>query len=554
MKKNNNPLNKKTKFDFSNMFKTKRKSVYFELFLCVVLLFFVIVPLFTMISTIDKETIKNVFTGATFLPALGNSFLTTLIATIISVFLAYILAWSILRTNIKAKGFFSVILVLPMLIPSIAHGMGLVTLFGNNGLITNLFNMESHLYGYWGIISGSVIYSFPIAFLMFIDILKYEDYTVYEAAEVLGIPKNKRFTSITLPYLKKPLISIIFTIFTMIITDYGIPLSVGGKVKTLPVLLYENTVGQLDYSSGALIGIFLLIPAIIAFLIDIFNKEKSKIGYTTRSFVVEKDKKKTAIGYSIVVAVSLFILLTICSFCIQAFATSYPVDLSFTWAHFEETISKNGAVYLVNSVVMAMLTATVGTISSFVISYFAARNKTKASRLLHILSIISLAIPGLVLGLSYVIMFKKSFFYGTLSILILANTVHFFASPYLMTYNALNKVNSNLEDVGQVLNIPRTKIIFNVIIPQVETTLLEVFSYFFVNSMMTISAVSFLSTIYTKPLSLLINQFETFNMMECAAVVAIFILAVNILMKLLIYMIKKIGSKNKKKEGVKNAN
>ncbi|MBQ3048254.1 MAG: ABC transporter permease subunit [Clostridia bacterium] len=546
--KNNKTLKNKPKFNFLNLFRTKKKSIYFELFLCLALVFFVVVPLITMLSTIDGATVRRVFTGPNFFQALGNSFLTTIISTIISTFLAYILAWSILRTNIKCKGLFSVVLVLPMLIPSIAHGMGLVTLFGNNGLITNLFGIQSHLYGYWGIISGSVMYSFPIAFLMFVDILKYEDYTVYEAAEVLGIPKHKKFTSITLPYLKKPLISIIFTIFTMIITDYGIPLSVGGKVKTLPVLLYENTVGQLDYSAGALIGIFLLVPAIIAFLIDLFYSDKAKLNYVTKPFVIKKSKRRNAIAYTIVITASLFILLTICSFCIQAFSTSYPVDLSFTWHHFEETILKGGSTYLVNSVVMAMLTAAVGTISSFVIAYFSARNKTGVSRALHILSIISLAIPGLVLGLSYVILFKKSFIYGTLAILILANTVHFFASPYLMTYNALNKINYNLEDVGQVLNIPRTKIIFNVIVPQVETTLLEVFSYFFVNSMMTISAVSFLSTIDTKPLSLLINQFETFNMIECAAVVAIFILAVNILMKLLIYFIKKIGSKNKRKK------
>ena len=149
----------------------------------------------------------------------------------------------------------------------------------------------------------------------------------------------------------------------------------------------------------------------------------------------------------------------------------------------------------------------------------------------------------MVLGLSYVITFKTSFIYGTLIILILANTVHFFASPYLMTYNALSKVNENLENIGQVLNIPRYKIIFDVIIPQCKYTLLETFSYFFVNSMMTISAVSFLATRSNKPLSLLINQFEAFNMMESAAVVALLILFVNITMKTIIYLIKKIGEK-----------
>ena len=109
MKKINN--SQKNNFKFCNIFKTKRKSIYFELFLCIALVFFVIVPLITMLSTIDGKTIQNVFTSSNFFSALGNSFLTTLISTIISILLAYTLAWSILRTNIKAKGFFSVILV-----------------------------------------------------------------------------------------------------------------------------------------------------------------------------------------------------------------------------------------------------------------------------------------------------------------------------------------------------------------------------------------------------------------------------------------------------------
>ena len=199
---------------------------------------------------------------------------------------------------------------------------------------------------------------------------------------------------------------------------------------------------------------------------------------------------------------------------------------------------------------MSIFTAFVGMVVSFMIAYCTARLKTKTSKFLHIISMISLAIPGLVLGLSYVITFKSSFIYGTLVVLILVNMVHFFASPYLMMYNALGKVNENLESTGQVLGIPRYRIIFDVIIPQCKNTLLEIFSYFFVNSMMTISAVSFLATRNNKPFSLMINQFEAFNMMECAAVVALIILFVNVTMKFTIYLIKKMGAKNVNKKSI----
>ncbi len=555
MEKNNESSNEKLSVERKIRFpKTKTRGIYFEIFLGAVLLTFVVIPLITLLCKIDGESFKTVFTGGMFAKALGNSVLTTLISTIISVTLAYGLAWAISRTNIKFKALFSILLVLPMLIPSISHGMGLIILFGNNGLFT--FTGTSHLYGYIGIILGSILYSFPVAFLMFVDILKYEDSTTYDAADVLGISKPRQFMCITLPYMRKALISIFFTVFTLIITDYGVPLAVGGKVKTLPVLLYENAVGQLDYSAGALIGIFLLVPAVVAFLIDLFNKDRAKSTFTTREFKPKKNKSKEAGAYIICLLTSAFVLLVIISFCLQAFSTSYPTNMAFTLEHFKNTFHKNGLTYLYNSVIMSLFTAFIGMVVSFATAYCTARLKTKMSKILHIISIISLSIPGLVLGLSYIIMFKSSALYGTLVILILVNVVHFFASPYQMLYNALFKMNENLESVGKVLGVCRFRVITDCIIPGCKDTLIEAFSYFFVNSMITISAVSFLATRNNKPLSLMINQFEAFNMLECAAVVAILILAVNILMKFIFYSIR---NKDKiiyfvKSRGKKNVN
>ncbi len=527
----------------------KHVELSFVVLLILVLALLVVAPLITLLCKIDGQAWDTVFHGGQFGKALGNSLLTTLTSTIISVVLAYTLAWAISRTNIKCKGIFSTLLVLPMLIPSISHGLGLIILFGNNGIFTNLFNATSHLYGYFGIIWGSVMYSFPVAFLMFVDILKYEDATVYHAADVLGIPKFQQFLHITLPFLKKTLISVFFTVFTLIITDYGVPLAVGGKVKTLSVLLYENAAGKLNYSAGALIGVFLLIPAVIACLYDFFNKNTEKTSFVSQQFSSRQSKGKDVAGYIICALASLLVVLVILPFCIQAFTVSYPSNMSFTFSHFSETIKQNGLSFLLNSVLMALITAFVGMALSFIVAYCTARMKTKCTKLLHVISILTLSIPGLVLGLSYIIVFKGSFLYGTLTLLILANTVHFFASPYQIMYNALLKINSNLESVGQVLNIPRYRVITDCIMPQCKSSLAESFSYFFVNSMMTISAVAFLATSENQPLSLLINQFESYNMIECSAVVALMILGVNVLMKAIIYFIKK-GVKHVNKKSV----
>ena len=89
----------------------------------------------------------------------------------------------------------------------------------------------------------------------------------------------------------------------------------------------------------------------------------------------------------------------------------------------------------------------------------------------------------------------------------------------------------NLEAVGATLGVSRLRMIKDVLLPQSLSTITEMFTYLFVNCMMTISAVSFLATIDTKPISLMINQFEAQRQYECAAVVSILILVANILIK-----------------------
>lgn len=80
----------------------------------------------------------------------------------------------------------------------------------------------------------------------------------------------------------------------------------------------------------------------------------------------------------------------------------------------------------------------------------------------------------------------------------------------------------------------------DVLLPQARGTILEMMSYFFVNCMMTISAVSFLATVANKPLALMITQFEGQMQLECAALVSLVILAVNVIMKYVVYRVKKV--------------
>lgn len=500
---------------------------------------FIIYPLLVLISNIKVSDILKLIYSAQFFSMLLNSLIVGLISTGLSVGLALLFAWCIQRTNIKHKTLFSLLFTIPMLIPTISHGMGLALLWGDNGVLTNLLGINIHIYGFCGMIIGFVLYSFPVAFLLISDIFQYEDYTLYEAAEVLGMSKGQQFFKITLQNLKKPIISAFFAVFTMVFTDYGIPLAIGGKILTLSSYMYREVIGLLNFSTGAFLGSLLLIPAVIAFLFDL--KFKEGISNTvSKSYIIKINKKRDCVAYGLIFFMILFILLPISSFILLSVVNQYPFDLSVSFKHFVTAFNLGIGKYCINSITIALLTSLIGVGVVYYTAFITAKSKkTYSVSLLHLISLLSLAIPGIVLGLSYTLAFKSSPIYGGLAIVVLVNIIHFFSSPYLMAYNSLNQLNTNLEDVRTVLGISKLRMILDVYIPNTQETLIEMFAYLFVNAMVTISAVSFLANYKVMPVALLIPQFDAQSMIEVTSIISLIILSVNGILKLLVYLIKK---------------
>lgn len=505
-----------------------------------VLIFFLITvfyPLIGMLLRVEWSNFGSLITSKAFKEALTNSLFVTFISTIISIMIAYLLAYTLNRTNIKHRAVLKVLLTIPMLIPSISHGLGLINLFGTNGIISKIFGFN--IIGFPGVIVGSIMYSFPVAFLMLDDGFNYIDNNMYNTAKVLGLNGWQTFKKVTLCYLKKPLLSALFAVFTLIFTDYGVPLSIGGKFLTLPVFLYKEVIGLLDFSKGTMIGLFLLIPAIISFLFDSFSKDYSSGEFEDKSYNITNNKIRDIVFTVLLYLIIVFIFMVIGSFVYYAFIDNFVINRSFSLKHFKYVLSNDIGKYIFNSLLIATLVAIFGTFIAYLAAYVTARVKGKMAKVIHILAILSLAIPGVVLGLSYTIGFKDSFIYNTFIIMIIVNIIHFIASPYLMAYNALQKINHNYEVVAKTCDISTFRIIKDVIIPCSKITIREMIAYFFINSMVTISAVTFLFNTDTMPLSLMINTYEGNMMLGEAAIVSLIILFFNLIVKGTVYLINR---------------
>lgn len=506
----------------------------------------VALPLMLLFGNIEAGDIRAVLSSAQFVPMLKNSLITTLCATAISIPLSFLLAFALNRSKVRFKSVFVVLFTVPMLIPSVSHGTGLVLLLGDNGLLTNLLGINVGLYGYTGIILGSVLYSFPVSFLMFHDAFQYEDFAVYEAAGVLGLSAFRQFTAITLPALRRTIVSAVLAVFTMVFTDYGVALMTGGTHMTLPVYMYREVIGMMDFSSGSVIGVILLLPAMVTFLMDLRSSVSTESSTLRRRYQVRPNRNRDLLVYSFFLLVLLALCLPVLAFACLSFVRQYPIDMTFSLDTIRRLLSSGVGMYLINSLAIALLTALFGTCLSYFAAYVTAQMpKSGITKLLHFISMLPLAVPGVVLGLAFVLTFKNTHLYSTLFILAVVNVVHFFSSPYLLAYNSLSKCNRNLEDVAQSLGISRMRMILDVYIPCTLPTIIEMYSYYFVNSMITISAVSFLVNFRTMPLSLLIPQLDSQSFIEGTAFVSLLILVINLVEKGIVFFLKRSVNRRK---------
>jgi iron(III) transport system permease protein len=498
---------------------------------------FLLLPLAKLIFS-SFENWDTGFFDAIILRALCNTISTAAVATVLAVLFGWVLAYALCHANLPLKRVLTVIFIMPIFVPTITHGSGLIMLFGNNGLITHWLKLGSAIYGFYGIVLGLFLCSFSIAFLMFSNIFRYEDIRHYEAADVLGVGKWRQFTGLSLPYTLKSITSVACAVFALNLTDYGIPFIVGGKYKTLATIMYNEVIGLSDSKKGLMISIVFLAIALPIFVLELKSTsrgENQDAKHTSRPLI--QNKAANWVFAIFLMLTALFILSYMGNFFRIAF-TNYPYNLNISLDNFIRTLEAKGAVYWAHSLFISAGAALGGVIASFTIAYYTARLQPKA-KIVHIISLLPASIPGLVLGLGYVIFFKNSPLYGGFAILILVNLIHFFAPAYLLAYNTLLKLNHNIEDVGKVFAIGRLKVVKDIIIPQTRPTLLEISTYLFVNSMITISAVSFLANSSNKPLALMIPQFENQQQLGNVAVVSLVIFLTNLIVRLVVGRIGK---------------
>ena len=509
--------------------------------LLVALVVFLTVPL-AMILVRSVEGRGGEFVGiANFIqyvqsPALAQSTWNTLTfaiwTTAVTVPLAFLFAYAMQRSCIPFKGLWRNIALIPILAPSLLAAISFIYLFGNQGAFKFMLEWVGvkSIYGMPGMVMAMTFASFPHAVMILMAALALSDARLYEAADSMGTSEFRKFMTITLPGAKYGLISASMVVFTMAVSEFGVPKVIGGNTNVLAVDIYKQVIGQQNFSMGAVVGLVLLLPAVIAFVIDLIVQRRQQALLTARSVPY---RAKPARGRDwallmLVVIMSALMLLVVGMAAYGSVVKFWPYNMSLTLDHYTYGLEEAGLEHAYrNSLVMATWCAVIGAAVTFAGAYWLEKTKgaDPLRPLIRFQAMLPMAVPGMVLGIGYILFFNLpdnplNFLYGTMAILVLSTLVHFYSSSHLTAVTALKQIDSEFESVSASLKVPFYKTFWRVTVPVCLPSILDIGRYYFVNAMTTISAVVFLYSPNTTLASISILQLDEAGAIGSAAAMA----------------------------------
>lgn len=474
--------------------------------------------------------------------SISNSFFVAITTTTIVMCIAFICAYGVTRTRMPGKRLFRTLALLPILAPSLLPAISLVYMFGNQGYMRDLLG-DNMIYGPIGIVMGMCFWIFPHALMIMVTALSNSDGRLYEAARALKTPGWRTFFTITLPGIRYGLISCGFVVFTLAITDFGVPAVIGGHYNVLATDIYRQVVGQQNFQMGAVVSVVLLIPAVLAFIVDRWVQKKQQASLTARAVPFQPERRLAIDLLFMVLCFSVvgIILLVVGTAVYASLIQFWPYNLSFTLNHYQFTgLAGGGWESWSNSVKMATWVAILGTLFIFTTAWMVekTRNFTAIRQSLHFMAMLPMAVPGMVLGLAYIFFFNHpanplNILYGTLAILVLNTLVHFYTVCHITSMTALKQLDPEFESVGASLKVPFYRTYQRVIMPISLPTVLDISVYLFVNAMTTVSAVIFLYSSDTRLASVAVLHLDEAGYFAQAAAMSVLIMLTSLVVKIL---------------------
>jgi iron(III) transport system permease protein len=420
------------------------------------------------------------------------------------------------RTDFRFKRLLRTLSVLPIITPPFVIGLGLILLFGRAGLVNHLLEYAFGItparwfYGLQGILVAQVFAFTPIAFLVLIGVVEGVSPAMEEAAQTLRAGRWRTLVDVSLPLMRPGLANAFLITFIESIADFGNPIILGGNFGVLSTEVFFSVVGaQLDQGRAATLGIVLLLFALGAFLMQrailgskVYTAMSGKGDSGVPAPLPDGVRK---LCYSLAVPWLVLTIVVYSMAFIGGFVETWGRDYTPTFKHYIKAFGIEwgphgilwvGAAWnsfwttMKLSAIAAPLTAAMGIIAAWLLT----RQRFVGQSLFEFGTMLSFAIPGTVIGVSYILAFNVPpiEMTGTALILIVCNVFRNMPVGVRAGMAAMSQIDRSLDEASMTLGARGATTLRTILLPLLKPALIAALVYSFVRAVTTVSAVIFL--------------------------------------------------------------
>ncbi|HMO06549.1 MAG TPA: iron ABC transporter permease [Paracoccaceae bacterium] len=427
------------------------------------------------------------------------------------------LALLVNRTDFRMKRALRAISILPIITPPFVVGVAIIMLFGRTGILTvwgaDLMGVRPTrwIYGLPGILIAQVLAFAPVTFLVLLSTLEAINPTLEEAARTLGARSMKTFRTVTLPLLRPGLAAAFLLAFIESLADFGNPIVLGGGYEVLSIKIFFAVVGaRYDLGNAATLAMILLALTLIAFFLQMrWMGKKSYVTVTGKSDAGLAAPLPPVLKIAVLAIVLPWVLFTLAIYVIivaGGFVTDIGRwDLTPTFGHlstafrfeFEETgLRLYGSAWnsMITTLWVAGIAAPLTTLVGILTAWLVARQDFAGRRAFEFGTMLSFAIPGTVVGVSYVAAFNVPpvDITGTAAILVICFVFRNMPVGMRAGMAALAQIDRSMEEASQTMGASGATTLRRVVLPLIRPAVFTALVYSFVTAMTAVSAVIFL--------------------------------------------------------------
>lgn len=459
----------------------------------------------------------NCFQGTGRCGVVINTVILGILAALFSTLLGLALAMLVARTNFRLKNALRAISILPIITPPFVVGVAIIVLFGRTGVLTQfgaeLFDIRPTrwVYGLPGILMAQVLAFAPVTFLVLLGTLEAIDPTLEEASTTLGARPVKTFRTVTWPLLRPGLAAAFLLAFIESLADFGNPLVLGGGYEVLSTKIFFAVVGaRYDLGNAATLAMILLSLTLLAFWLQMrWLGNKSYVTVTGKSDAGLAAPVPQVIKVAAIALIVPWVAFTISVYLIVVgggFVTDVGrLDLSPTFSHivtafsFEigsEGLRLYGSAWdsMITTLWVSGIAAPLTTAIGILTAWLVARQDFSGKRAFEFGTMLSFAIPGTVVGVSYVAAFNVPpvDITGTMAILVICFMFRNMPVGMRAGMAALSQIDRSMEEASQTMGGGGLATLRNVVLPLIRPAIFTALVYSFVTAMTAVSAVIFL--------------------------------------------------------------